>query len=220
MSNQLAVPTSPIASLVLHGDLSQMSGDQKVSYYLDLCKSLGLSPHSQPFAIIKFQGKEVMYAKKDCTEQLRKIHGISVVDLTNELQGEVYVVTCKVKDATGKTDISTGVVSTGGLRGEAMANALMKAETKSKRRATLSICGLGMLDESEIETVDANAVVLDIPTEKEKKHSLADGAFIKAMERINLGEKGLIRKLRETFVLTGAQLEALLSLEDANIPVV
>jgi hypothetical protein len=29
----------------------------------------------------------------------------------------------------------------------------MKAETKAKRRVTLSICGLGMLDESELETV-------------------------------------------------------------------
>jgi len=29
----------------------------------------------------------------------------------------------------------------------------MKAETKAKRRGTLSICGLGMLDESELETI-------------------------------------------------------------------
>jgi hypothetical protein len=40
-----------------------------------------------------------------------------------------------------------------GLSGEALANALMKAETKAKRRATLSICGLGMLDETEVEDV-------------------------------------------------------------------
>jgi hypothetical protein len=37
-----------------------------------------------------------------------------------------------------------------GLKGEALANALMKAETKAKRRATLSAVGLGMMDESEI----------------------------------------------------------------------
>ncbi|BEJ60493.1 hypothetical protein B10172_05150 [Campylobacter jejuni] len=29
----------------------------------------------------------------------------------------------------------------------------MKAITKAKRRVTLSICGLGMLDESELETI-------------------------------------------------------------------
>jgi len=34
---------------------------------------------------------------------------------------------------------------------------MMKAETKAKRRATLSICGLGIPDESEIETFDPQA---------------------------------------------------------------
>ena len=36
-------------------------------------------------------------------------------------------------------------------------NVLMKVETKAKRRATLSILGLGMLDEMELETIPANA---------------------------------------------------------------
>jgi hypothetical protein len=31
----------------------------------------------------------------------------------------------------------------------------MKAESKAKRRVTLSICGLGMLDESETDTIGA-----------------------------------------------------------------
>ena len=39
------------------------------------------------------------------------------------------------------------------LKGEALANAMMKAETKAKRRATLSICGLALLDELEVETI-------------------------------------------------------------------
>jgi hypothetical protein len=34
-----------------------------------------------------------------------------------------------------------------------LANALMKAETKAKRRVTLSIAGLGWLDETELETI-------------------------------------------------------------------
>jgi hypothetical protein len=44
-------------------------------------------------------------------------------------------------------------VTVGGLKGESKANAMMKAETKAKRRVTLSICGLGMLDETEVETI-------------------------------------------------------------------
>ena len=35
-------------------------------------------------------------------------------------------------------------------------NVLMKCETKAKRRATLSILGLGVLDEMELETIPAN----------------------------------------------------------------
>jgi hypothetical protein len=41
----------------------------------------------------------------------------------------------------------------GNLKGDALANALMKSETKAKRRVTLSIAGLGWLDETELETI-------------------------------------------------------------------
>lgn len=207
-----------LSSVVIHGDLSKLNEQQKVSYYMQFCNSLGLNPVTQPFAIIKFQGKEVLYAKKDATEQLRNVHGISVTDLTNEVSGGAYVVTCKVKDRKMKTDMATGVVSIDGLRGEALANAMMKAETKAKRRATLSIVGLGMLDESEIGGIP-NHETIDIPVEKlqPKQQTLSEGAFMKAMERISKGEKELIQKLRDNYELTEAQVNALLSIEDANL---
>jgi hypothetical protein len=40
-----------------------------------------------------------------------------------------------------------------GLTGKDLENALMRAETKAKRRVTLSICGLGIMDEIELEEV-------------------------------------------------------------------
>lgn len=142
-----------IQKLVLQGDLSKMNEMQKVQYYNSFCQSLGLNPLTQPFQLITFQGKQRLYATKDCTEQLRKIHGVSITDVTaQELRG-VYVVTAKAQDKTGKTDAATGVVSIENLKGENLANALMKAETKAKRRVTLSICGLGILDESETDSV-------------------------------------------------------------------
>jgi hypothetical protein len=55
--------------------------------------------------------------------------------------------------ANGRTDESTGAVPIKGVHGEALANAFLKAETKAKRRVTLSICGLGLLDETELETI-------------------------------------------------------------------
>ena len=64
--------------------------------------------------------------------------------------------------ADGRTDESTGVVSIGNLKGDFLANACMKAETKAKRRVTLSIVGLGFLDESEAETIpNAQRVVVN-----------------------------------------------------------
>ena len=37
----------------------------------------------------------------------------------------------------------------------------MKAETKAKRRVTLSLCGLGILDETEIDTVPPGGDIVD-----------------------------------------------------------
>jgi hypothetical protein len=43
------------------------------------------------------------------------------------------------------------------IKGEIRANLILKAITKAKRRATLSICGLGFLDETEVEDIPAAA---------------------------------------------------------------
>jgi hypothetical protein len=143
-----------ISSLILTGDLRQLSPEEKVQYYGKLCKSLGLNPLTKPFDYIVLQGREVLYANKNCAEQLRLLHGISVVDSTQEIINNMCIVKVKVQDKNGRYDIGTGVVPLGNLSGDALANALMKAETKAKRRATLSLCGLGMLDETELETIN------------------------------------------------------------------
>ncbi len=154
-TSQLATKSNAdiIQRLVLDGDLSKMSPDQKLSYYNQFCNALGLNPLTQPFQLITFQGKQRLYATKDCTEQLRKIHGVSITDVTATKLDDVYVVTAKAKDKEGKTDAATGAVPIANLKGADLANALMKAETKAKRRVTLSICGLGLLDESETDTM-------------------------------------------------------------------
>lgn len=152
-----ALATRPVGQdieqLLIQGDLSRLNSDQRVSYYKAVCDSVGLNPLTQPFAYINLSGKLVLYARKDCTDQLRKLHGVSVEEMRTETLAETYLVTVKVKDKSGRSDIATGAVALKGLSGDYLANALMKAETKAKRRATLSICGLGMLDETETEDV-------------------------------------------------------------------
>lgn len=142
-----------IEQVLVGGDLSKLSPDNRLQYYKSVCDSLGLNPLTKPFAYITLNGRQTLYALKDATEQLRKIHGVSITECTSHRIEDVFVVTAKAQDKSGRTDAATGAVHIGNLRGEALANALMKAETKAKRRATLSICGLGVLDETEVETI-------------------------------------------------------------------
>lgn len=148
---------SVVADQVLvQGDLTSLDENQKAAYYLKVCDSLGLNPHTQPFEYLKLNGQIKLYATKACSDQLRKINGVSLEILSRELLDEVYTVVARAEDAAGRRDESTGVVSLKGLQGDIRANAIMKAETKAKRRVTLSICGLGWLDETEVESIQAS----------------------------------------------------------------
>lgn len=154
-----------IEQVVMQGDLSKLNPEQRVTYYRKVCESSGLNPYSNPFAYITLNGKLTLYAKKDCTEQLRKINGVSIEELDDKLIDDIYVVTAKAKDRHGRIDQAKGAVVIGNLKGEAKANAIMKAETKAKRRVTLSICGMGWTDESEIDSIpNAKPVDVDFTT--------------------------------------------------------
>lgn len=141
-----------IESVLMQGDLSKLSANERVEYYRAVCQSVGLNPLTRPFDYITLNGKLTLYAKKDATDQLRKRDGVSITKLEREVMNDICLVTAYAQTVT-RSDASTGAVSIKGLSGDALANAMMKAETKAKRRVTLSICGLGLLDETEIETV-------------------------------------------------------------------
>lgn len=156
-----------IEKVLVGGDLSQLSPQDRVLYYKAVCESVGLNPLTRPFDYLTLNNKLILYARKDCTDQLRSIHDISVTITARETTEGVYVVTSRATKATGRTDESIGAVPLENLRGEQKANALMKAETKAKRRVTLSICGLGMLDETEVDSIpDAQRVEFSAPVGK------------------------------------------------------
>lgn len=144
---------SAIEKVVMQGDLSPFTPEQRVIYYKMVCESAGLNPFTKPFEYIMLNGKLTLYAKKDCTEQLRKLNGISIVSLEDKLVDDIYIVTAKASTKDGRTDEAKGAVVIGHLKGDAKANAIMKAETKAKRRVTLSISGMGFCDESEIDSI-------------------------------------------------------------------
>jgi hypothetical protein len=161
MTNTLAVAQqidpALIERVIIHGDLRQLNPQQKVSYYNAVCESVGLNPLTQPFQYLVLSGREVLYARREATDQLRHLHNVSVVIRARETMEDCYIVTALASLPDGRTDESIGAVPIAGLKGEVRANALMKAETKAKRRVTLAICGLGMLDETEVEAAVAQA---------------------------------------------------------------
>lgn len=142
-----------IEAALAQGDLSKLSPEDRTRYLLRVCESLQLNPLTRPLQYIVLSNKLTLYATRDATDQLRKIHGVSVRIVSRERIDDLYLVESEATDKTGRTDSSLGVVSIKGLQGEALANAIMKTETKAKRRVTLSICGLGMLDETEVASV-------------------------------------------------------------------
>lgn len=144
-------------AVLIRGDLADLTPQERAKYCVKVCQSVGLNPLTRPFEYITLNGRLTLYARKDATDQLRAMYKISVTDLIESEREGVFIVTAKVANADGRTDAAKGAVTIIGLKGDALANALMKAETKAKRRATLSICGLGMLDETELETIPAAA---------------------------------------------------------------
>lgn len=143
-------PDAAAERALMVGDLSQLSSEMRAQYYARVCESLGLNPYTRPFEYLTINGKLVLYARRDATDQLRRIHDISTEVVSREQLGELYVVRVRATMPTGRVDEAIGAVNVKGLQGEALANAIMKCETKGKRRATLSIVGLGWLDESEV----------------------------------------------------------------------
>jgi hypothetical protein len=154
MTDAVALTTNArdeiLERVLVTGDLSRLSAQERTAYYLRVCESLGLNPLTKPFDYITLNGRLVLYAKRDATDQLRRLRQISVAITARESLGDLYLVTARATDSTGRMDESIGVVAISGLRGEPLANAIMRAETKAKRRVTLSICGLGWLDETEV----------------------------------------------------------------------
>lgn len=144
---------SKIEQVFIKGNLSDLNDKQRVEYYTNLCSSVGLNPLTKPFEYITLNGRLVLYARKDCTDQLRQIHGVSIKIKDRKKEGDMYTVCAEATAKNGRSDSAIGVIHLGVAKGTDLANAMMKAETKAKRRVTLSICGLGFLDEAEIDDV-------------------------------------------------------------------
>lgn len=137
---------------LVQGDLSRLTADERLVYYREVCQTLGLNPLTQPFQYLTLKGGKLqLYPTKDCAAQLRRLHAVSLEIVSREIVQEVLFVRVRAtlpgaKGMPKRVDEDEGAVSVQGLAGEDVANAVLKAITKAKRRATLSVCGLGFLD--------------------------------------------------------------------------
>lgn len=191
MNTQPATTTATdLERVLVGGDLSKLTAEQRVTYYRTLCESLGLNPLTRPFDYITLSGKLTLYAKKDATEQLRSQRKVSLRIVGRDMVDDCYVVTAEATDATGRVDSATGAVACANLKGEAKANALMKAETKAKRRVTLSICGLGLLDESETDSIPGAVRANFDPNPTPPVRAQVEHANPQTGEVIDPGEEG------------------------------
>lgn len=167
------------------GDLAQLTDEQRVGHYLDVCQSLGLNPRTRPFDWIEFydpetRGKKLtLYPNRSCAEQLRRQHQISVRVVRREPVGELFVVEVEGTTPSGRVGTASkyiSVVDRQGqrLRGQQLANAYMKAETGALRRLTFSMVGMASppdLDElarPKVVVVDGVGRVIDNPTPEQK----------------------------------------------------
>lgn len=169
MSEEVAVVPQPptedaLIKLFTSGDLIDLDPRQKGLYLKALCDKLGLNPLSKPFDILYLKGPDgkmraILYANRTCSDQLREIHDIrsevvyeGPLMLGTTVREDVYRVDLNITKGE-RTERAVGCVAIAGLSGEALSNAIMKCWTKAMRRGTLSIVGLGLPDESEVDSI-------------------------------------------------------------------
>lgn len=161
MTNDIAPVQNGAAimeQVLIKGDLSKLTPDERNRYYMETCNSLGMNPLTRPFEYITLNGRLQLYARRDAADQLRKINGVNIEILSQEHTGGLYIVHVRATDRGGRQDEDMGAVAMPpNAAGEIKANMILKAITKAKRRVTLSICGLGMLDETEVSDIPASA---------------------------------------------------------------
>ena len=154
--NELA---NQLQQVILKQDLRTLSDQDKLIYYKKVCESIGINPLTKPFDYIVLNNKQTLYATKNCTDQLRSLHKISIAVKDRKIDNGLLTIVVEAEDAKGRKDSDMGFANVQGLRGDPLGNAMLKAVTKAKRRVTLSICGLGgFLDETEVEDLPQRAV--------------------------------------------------------------
>jgi hypothetical protein len=168
--------------LITENDLSGLSGPQRVQVVLAMCDELGLNPLTKPIQLLTLDGKLVAYVTKGATDQMANNRGVSTRIVDRGRDGHTYYAIVEARTQDGRTAEEIGVVSLEvysranqqhrPATTAETANAMMKAVTKAKRRAILSLIGLGLMAQEEAEDLvqdgRANYAALDAEVQREE----------------------------------------------------
>ena len=181
------------ARIALSGDLYGLKEDDIWEYYQTYCNYLGLDPVTRPFDILAQkvkdkddQGREIwrerktLYPNSSCSAQLASKHKISYGRPVYEYNEALKIVFCFVtlRFPNGREFTGESAVDKSGKSGLSLENALKKAATQARRRATLQSCGIALPDESEVEDIpNARGLAFVTP-----ENSLEPGAGLRMIE--------------------------------------
>jgi hypothetical protein len=177
VANPSSTQVGTLEEVLIRGDLSKLTQEQRLEYVNRLCANHGLDPFTRPFDYLDLGGKLTLYINKGACDQLRKIHNISITKMEKIKEDDILYVTVYAQDKEGRSDFATGAISLlrtepkykwvdgvrhidedigTPLKGNDLINVHLKAETKAKRRVTLSMGGLGSLSEDDIELIESD----------------------------------------------------------------
>lgn len=153
------------------GSLEKLSDKERVEYVSRLCTHLGI-PDDLGLIELSWQDSGdgarslAAYIRKGGTEIIRANNGIDIDEMI-PCHGPDYVAfSCKAHDKTGRHEIAVGAVSTKGLTGSKVAEAVMWSQTRASRRVTLQFVGGGVHDESEMPEKTTNIAYATQPLQE------------------------------------------------------
>jgi len=151
--------------------LDNLTDEQLQTHYLQACEYFKIPPEANVLMYAWLDGEmgrhRVLYARKGATDIFRERLGIDTTEL-NKDDGPGYVsFTAVGKNKNGRVERAVGAVGTEGLRGQALAAAVMTAQTRALRRMTLQFVGGGLLDETEVQDSSVSVKASTPPALKE-----------------------------------------------------
>jgi hypothetical protein len=147
-----------IEGVVVGGNLAPLTPEQRVRYLKRVCENLRLNWETNPFIYLPGEGGKLqLFPTKDCAAQLRRRDTVSieVTGRTYLPEQGVYMVEVVATTPDGRKDSAIGCVGVKGMSHENLANQMMRAETKAKRRVTMSLCGLGLDGDDDAQIIAA-----------------------------------------------------------------